>query len=1047
MMNQIKYLMAGGARLLRWPLRCALLCLALARVALAVDPLYEIDYPVSYVNNAPNVHATNFVNNATPFEVDFSTSSSGSTLTLFETWNTLNYTNNGTMISDTGFMFDTQITNAFGSTVHLMAANFFNPATISCGSEFAVNATNISMPGGTVTVGGSTTTVIVSGGTGTVTTSAAGSGLISFAGQNVDLSSSTIMLGTGSGGTRGSVAAIPNTASYTYAGFGQDTNVDWDPSISLTASNAYPSLVRMGTVTPAQWYYPFGDGYPQPGLTTPSPLPTTPYQIETDISTNDIIYDYVFVANSDPSVTFNVYMTPKAGNKAGQDTVTVEFVGSYVDPVTGLAANNYLYVTDDYLQGVANNLRLVAATGIPNNFTVTVSSTPMVPAGTNVPPNSTFQPFPTGAITNDYSFVDLECVPTTVPITTVSLYTNNPLAVMPGRILISASSNLDLTFAQISGANYLSVTSSNQMTGSANATISAPYSSFNVGFTNGNLIATNLLEPSVPAWNGYAQAWSTRWINLITNSIITYTNGNVPIATNSYTVTNDYRVAIVANQATPTAPAEVWDLSLHGSNNIVISDVYNILGNLSLNCVGLTLTTNGAGAQSPMGVLNLQGTTESWTAATPNLRYLTNYGDIYLPLTGVNSLGIFGTAATPYGALLNYGLIEDEGSQIWANDFFNSGIFYNGSGSFALHSQTATLTGENAGGYIYAGGDVSITTGSLMVSNLYLEAYRSLTITATNQFTDTGVNNGAIWYVGQSSVGNGIKLLGTPPATGGTAYGNSLLGTTIELFAPANRTIANVWAGADRGASPAGFTNNLAVGMLVLDSLGRNNNTRFTFSGAGVSNALYVDNLYFFDQATNRDSHGNPAALTINSNLVIYYAQAMMNGVSVAQKLDGKLNGHLRWVPTYAGNFSSTYYVYNGVSYAFNAALAQSSDIDSNGNGIPNSVDPMPFFLPGMINPVVISQTNPPLGPMVISWNSIPHATNYVYYSTDNSAGSFTNLLTSFSTNISGPFTMSDFISPIPYPSPAARVMIFDPVTTPSRYYQVVVDPWLTYPF
>ncbi|MGA2852647.1 MAG: hypothetical protein ABSE90_00745, partial [Verrucomicrobiota bacterium] len=430
-----------------------------------------------------------------------------------------------------------------------------------------------------------------------------------------------------------------------------------------------------------------------------------------------------------------------------------------------------------------------------------------------------------------------------------------------------------------------------------------------------------------------------------------------------------------------------------------------------------------------------------------NLRNLTNYGDIYLPLTGINSLGIFGTTATPYGALLNYGLIEDEGSQICANNFFNSGIFYNGVGPFTLRSQTATLTGGNAGGYILAGGDVSITTGSLMVSNLYLEADRSLTITATNLFTDGSVDNGGIWYVGLSSVGNGIKLLGAPPATGGNAYGNSLLGTTIELFAPANRTVANVWAGTDRGASPAGFTNNLAVGMLVLDSLGHTNNTRFTFSGAGVSNALYVDYLYFLDQATNRDSHGNPAALTINSNLVIYYSQAIMNGVSVAEKLDGKNNGHLRWVPTYKGYFSSAYYVYNGVSYAFNAALAQSSDIDSNGNGTPNSVDPMPFFVSGMISPVVIYQTNPPSGPMVVSWNSIPHATNYVYYSTDNSAGSFTNLLTSFSTNISGPFTMSNFISPIPYPSPAARVMIFDPVTGPSRYYQPVVSPWLTYPF
>jgi hypothetical protein len=264
MMNQIKYLVNGGARLLRWPLRCGLVCLALARVALATDPLYQIDYPVIFTV-APNVHATNFVNNATPFAVDIA--SSGSTLSLFETWNTLNYTNNGSIIASPGFYFDTQVTNAFGNTVHLMAANFYNPGTITCGSELIVSATNIAMPGGTVAVGSSSTVVVSgSGGTiGTITTStSAGSGLISIIGQNVDLSSSTLTLGSGSAGGMGSVAAIPNSSSYYYAGFGQDTNVDWDPSVYLTASSATPSLVRMGTVSPADWEYPFGDGAPFP---------------------------------------------------------------------------------------------------------------------------------------------------------------------------------------------------------------------------------------------------------------------------------------------------------------------------------------------------------------------------------------------------------------------------------------------------------------------------------------------------------------------------------------------------------------------------------------------------------------------------------------------------------------------------------------------------------------------------------------------------------------------------------------------------------------
>jgi len=39
---------------------------------------------------------------------------------------------------------------------------------------------------------------------------------------------------------------------------------------------------------------------------------------------------------------------------------------------------------------------------------------------------------------------------------------------------------------------------------------------------------------------------------------------------------------------------------------------------------------------------------------------------------------------------------------------------------------------------------------------------------------------------------------------------------------------------------------------------------------------------------------------------VIYYAQAVMNGVSVAEKMNHKNSNRLRWVPMYAGYFSST---------------------------------------------------------------------------------------------------------------------------------------------
>ena len=1030
MMNEIKCLVNGSTRLVNWPLLCGLLCLALARVAPAADSLYEIDYPVSYTvppDLLPNIHATNFVNDANSFTVNFATY--GITFDtiqnyMFEPWDTLNYTNNGSMITDTGFRFDTQVTNFLGDSVYLMAGNFYNPGTITCASltgtmllglagECLVTATNISMPGGTVEVGEG--------------------GLISFVVQNVDLSHSTVALeGTGLVGSEmGSVQAIPNVplSLLYYAGFGLDTNQDWDPSIDLTATYALPSWVRLGTAAPAYWTYP--PGFPS------YPATTTPYVSVLQANTNNVIYTYVFVGNTVSNVTPNVYLYPESG---GLSFAEVEFVGSYINPATGLPAYNYLFFEDDYALGAAKTAYTLG-TLIPDNFYFVPSSTSL--AAGLLPTMSGFQALPAGALSNSYSYVDVECLPTTVATNSVTVNTNDYLAVLPDKIVITASGSLDLKQAQISGQNYLSVSAPNQLNGSAGAAISSAYSDINVGVTNGNLLATNLLESGVPAWNGTVQAWSTRWFDYTTNSVITYTNVNnvtTPVSTNSYRVTNDYNVVIVVNQASPTTPTEVWNMSLHGSNNIVISDIYNILHSFYVDCAGLTLTANGAGAQTPYGELNLQDSPVNWAGATPQLRYLTNNGDILLPLTGVNSLGLFGSASAPYGALINNdnGLISDQGSLIWAANFVNSGVISNGVGPFTLQSQTATLTGGFAGAYLYAGGDVSIATSNLLAGDyLLLEADRSLTIIATNRLADTGVTDGSVWYVGLSSVGNGIKVP-VKPSGGGGAYGNSLLGTSINLYAPSNRIVANVWAGTDYGASPAGFTNNLAVGRLILDSLGAN--SAFSFNGAGTNNAIYVDQLQLlgfsdFNSRIINITTGTVSipGLMINTNLVIYYADAVSDGADVSFKLNGFNTNHLRWVPAYAGYFSSTNLVYDGVTNVFNAALAANKSIDSDGDGIPNASDPTPFFLPVEVNlKTYLTNANTKVA---ITWDSIPNASSSVLYSTNIAMPAL-------------PWTvLTNFLSPIPYPSPPTNVTVLDSVTSPPRYYRVIVNPWLTYPY
>ncbi len=391
-----------------------------------------------------------------------------------------------------------------------------------------------------------------------------------------------------------------------------------------------------------------------------------------------------------------------------------------------------------------------------------------------------------------------------------------------------------------------------------------------------------------------------------------------------------------------------------------------------------------------------------------------------------------------YQNFMNYGLVSDQGSSFSSYNLLSSGAISNGLGSFALQSLDTTLTN----GMITAAGDVSITTASLTTSNLVIQSGRSLNLQVTNLLTDgvpTGpgiVTNGNIWVVGGAS-SVGLSLPVKPTLSG-------LLGTTITNNAPATKKVLNTWAGQDDGVSAAGFSNNAAIGRLIL--VGGANGV-FTFSGTGTSNALYVDDIEFVNQATNRDTHGDPIALTNTANLVIYYAQALFNGVSVAELLDHENNNHLRWVPEYVGHYSSEELFYNGTTNFVNAALANSPDIDSNGNGIPNAYDPSPFFISSQVN-LAATFVNLPPASLELTWQTIPEATNVVQYTTNLLSPNWTDL-TNFNTyyygsGVAAPavFANNGFVSPQAYPGPVTNVWVYDAVTNSvQRYYRVLVNP------
>jgi len=1115
----------------------------------AQDTYYENDGIVSYPGTTsfpPQIDALNFINTGS-FTINFQSLEAvvEGAQPFYETSDTINYTNTGLMMVNSGFVFDTQST---GTGLHTPAGSFYNQGSIYCGSvqdttdpllgllaglgydQCVVNATNIASPG-LVDVGID--------------------GLIQFTGQDVDLTRATLTVETAGANANGT---------------------------GFFGTNSWFPFFDLGTTFASTPFFPLA---PFQLLLTNS---TAYVNVAPAGPSNNIIRTVFIQDNSGPSVGVSVYFDT-ANQGFGGGNVTVQWAGTYLDSASGNNYTNYLYLNDDYELGASTNVLPVI--GIPINFVFTEATTPQIATVLPTPPSAIINLFPAVEITNPYDVFNAQL--------TSSFSTNNianqSITNLPGRVQVNASGNLDLTLSQITGQNYMSLVATNQFNGSAGAFIETPYADLNLGNTNGTFYVTNVMEGSIPNWSGTVIGWNTRFLALDPTG----------------TITNDYRVLVLSSQLTPTLAAQVQNLILHNTNNVVISDTFNVMSTFNSDAQSLTLTTNppGYGATSLDGELNLNSVGIFLQNSTPNLRYLTNNGAIRLQnldyfghpyitnvtpavaasgilsttVTGTNvvqkdvvtigtnqytfvanltntlanqvklvpgslngSLGnliaaIDGTsgAGTAYSsatlsnavavagvltnnafaltalaagaggnsivttftpatkstnltwngqstlaggsnpvtndvsflassALINNTIFTDQGSIIYAGNFVNGGVFSNGIGSFTLQSLTTTLSN----GLLYAGGDISITTSNLVTSNLVLQASRSLTLRATNLLTDTGPTNNNNWSVGSASVGSGFNLP-IKPASG------DLLGTTITLTAPTNYNVVSVWAGADVGLSPAGYQNNAAVGRLIMNASGSTipgRNGMLTFNGATVSNAMYVDLLVLTNFSTqgNSTNNYNFPWLRINTNMMIYFAQATENGKSVAEAIDnvsrnGGNGGRLRWNYTYAGYFSSTNVLATNLDGSIttnvvNAPLAQSATIDSDSDGLPNNVDPTPFFVPAEIKFNLTLATNLSQNVARLQWTTIPNATNSIWYSTNLLSTNwlaFTNFSNWYFGNnvaVTNAAHGNSFNSPqvylnnatLPDNSQQTNVWIFDAITNVPHYYKVVVWPWLNFP-
>jgi hypothetical protein len=282
----------------------------------------------------------------------------------------------------------------------------------------------------------------------------------------------------------------------------------------------------------------------------------------------------------------------------------------------------------------------------------------------------------------------------------------------------------------------------------------------------------------------------------------------------------------------------------------------------------------------------------------------------------------------------------------------------------------------------------------------------TLFLTATNSLADTGSS-------GTNRINCALGFyLTVKPRLG------DLLGTTIYTTAPFIGDVPHVWAGTDQGPTPAGYLNNSALGRLVLDT-GTNtfSQNRLVFSGAGSSNALYVDYLELSGTLTNDLlSH-----LVVATNMTIYFANANVP----VEVLDGQLGGRLRWVRDYAGiNSGVDVRLADGRTVKVNAAKLTSLVLDSDADGTVNGSDLSPFDGVNIENEVTFVNV-PPLTAF-IKWEA---ASQTAYQITVN-----TNLLTDG----------WNLVATVTNTATTNRVMTFSepvPAGGTERYYRVSYQP------
>ena len=995
----------------------------------------------TWINNgtivaAPNIDATNVINNG---------SMTVSTSLPFDTSNTQNVTNSGVMTGSVGFRFDNAPRSSSGQLIgqRKPAKNFVNRTG---GNINAIEGATVVDSGGTVTTSSGSYVLVQATNIINQGTLAVGAdGVMQLVGTNVNIARSTLRVNPleprGSSNSRTNFT--PDTAitdnywaqandNFNITGLAFDTppasqgvatpshtvnDGEQDANTSFTFAIAYADYhtnvgvifsnnVSMLVTNYGDYYTNFVAAYTNVAGSLNVTLTNDSGAITNFLLPTNLVRQAVFVKVPSTNYGADIRFSPSPQQTNFFRGVGVQIYTGQTNVFTQTNDFVSIYFSDTLVSGVSGNTtnrgtlpNSVDGTRRPANYILSrlpVDAYQAGTAGNTVFTNTLLYTPDLGSRTSDGLYAAYSATidnmvshPTAIP---AGDYTNNT-----GRVEIQAA-NLDMNRVRIRTEGLLSI-KAQHLISSTNAVIDSQNIALNLGATNGTLQVQSLMNDSVDRITGMVNAFSFAWTNAYSVLLTNYdVSSNPPVAmVISNTVNVNYHVLMLDyRDLQRKLPVSVYELRAKATN-VVVNDNATLSRTFLVESDSLTLNGN----------VTFSGSLENWNQQlVPTLKHFTNTGALYIP----NEARFGDEGTTPYASFVNLGTIQSYGQNIRSDYARLSGYNY-ASASLNLQASNGVIDG----GWIFAGGAVNLAGSNLHLTNqAFITSSEWLGLNVTNSLSDDG---GSGFGFNEINVRDGFYMYNKP------AVGD-LLGTVVYSYAPNYAQVNHVWAGRNDGASPAGFSNNVALGALSLAPEGFD--PLFVFSGAGADNGLYVD-LLDLSQLTDYASQ-----LQIDPNLTIYYAGAFLNpltplpgGQSPEEFLDGQFGGHLRWVKGFAGPNSSTTVTNNGGQVIqANTALVNSTTIDSDGDGHPNASDPNGPF--DGVKILSITRSIAPVG-YQLTWSAAPNTPYRVEVNTNLVSPVWSLQFTTTSTNlIVAPWSVVD--------TNAAPAGV-------TRYYRVTYNP------